>query len=43
MEEEAGDLSKDEVDGEEEEEEMVEEEAATHQPLQAERKDYVPH
>ena len=45
MEEEAGDWSEDEVDGEEEDEdeEMVEEEAATHQPSQTERKDYVPH
>ena len=43
MEEEAVNLSKDEVDGEEEEEEMVEEEAETHQLSQAERKDYVPH
>ena len=36
-----GDSSDDEVDGEEEE--MVEEEAETHQPSQAEIKDYVPH
>ena len=38
MEEEAGDLSEDEVDEEEEEEEIVEEEAATHQMSQVERK-----
>ena len=41
MEEEAGDLSKEKVDREEKEEEMAEEEAATHQPSQIERKDYV--
>ena len=43
MEEEVGDSSDDEVDGEEEDVEMVEEEAETHQPSQAEIKDYVPH
>ena len=41
--EEAGDSSKDEVDGEYEEEDMVEVEAVTHQTSQVERKDYVPH
>ena len=38
-----GDSSEDKVDGEEEDGEMAEEEAETHQPSQAEIKDYVPH
>ena len=41
--EEAGDSSEDEIKREEEEKEMAEEEAVTHQPSQAEKKDYVPH